>query len=202
MSGVHSQGFLDGAGFDELMYRYEAWRQRWASLTGNEPSRDSPELADGRLWFRDGYPHPDWTAWVIEPNDIGYLVKRVTTERTNTPRISVEAVYSRLDDAGKRLIVHIGDLLRVNCGAEPLYRRWQRSGLSDDLEKGAADERVSEFIAEYNNISPDVVRQLLHKYSLKLELEHYAYLPSSDEPISRILTLSYGELDSMLMDGL
>jgi hypothetical protein len=107
-----------------------------------------------------------------------------------------------LDDAGKRLIVHIGDLLRVNCGLEPLYRRWQQLGVSDDIEKSAADQRVSHFIAERNNISPDVVQQFMHRYTLKSEPEQYAYLTSSDEPLSRTLALSYEKLESMLLDGI
>lgn len=199
---IHRDSFSDEAGFQELIDRYETWRRLWVSATGKEPSRDAAELSDGRLWLRDGYPHPDWTARIIEPYSFGYVVLSATTERRSSPHIAVEAVFSHLEDAGKYVIAYLGDMLRLECKLEPLYRKWQRFGLSDNLDKGAIDQQIVHFIADHNGVSQDVVQRFMHKYSLKSDPGRYAHLASSEEPISRVLTVSYDELDAMLAEGL
>jgi hypothetical protein len=74
--------------------------------------------------------------------------------------------------------------------------------MSDTLEISPPDPTVTEFIAKYNDVSPEVMQQFLHKYILKSEPERHAHLASSDEPLSRVLGFSYDELDGMLMEGL
>lgn len=64
------EGSPDTASLQELASRYELWRSRWVSATGQESSRGAAELSDGTLWFRDGYPYPDWFAQAIEHSDI------------------------------------------------------------------------------------------------------------------------------------
>ncbi len=201
-AGVHGESSSDDTGLLEVADRYETWRRRWVSVTGKEPSRDAPELSDGRLWFRDGYPHPDWTARIIESSNVGYLVLSVTTERRNTPRAAVEAVFSHLEDAGKYVIAFIGDMLRLEYKLEPLYRQWRTFGVDSALEKGAADDEIVQFIADYNDVSRDTVQRLVYKYSVKAQPARYAHLATADEPTSRVLTLSYDELDAILIDGL
>ena len=199
---IRGESLSDDTGLQQSADRYESWLRRWALATGTEPSRNVPELKDGRLWFRDRYPYPDWTARIIEPSHDGYLVLAATTERRNTPHITVEAIFSRLEDAGKHVIVFIGDMLRMECKLEPLYRQWRRSGISSAVEKDAGDQQVIRFIADYNGVSPDTVQRLVHKYSVKAEPGRYAHLAASDEPTSQVLTLSYDELDALLTEGL
>ncbi|WP_293349482.1 hypothetical protein [Mycobacterium sp.] len=197
--------FTDGLkspGLTELISRYDAWRSRWTAVTGNESSWGAAELLDGRLWIRDGYPYPDWKAKVIEPCELGYLVLSATTERSNSPRTAIESVFSNLDDAGKYVIVNLGDMVRRKRNIEPLYRKWQRSGLYSDLTKEPVDEPVVQFIADYNGVEDDLVRQFIHKYSLRERPDRYAYLTPADEPKSRILVESYDALDEVLTEGL
>ncbi|VAZ84228.1 hypothetical protein LAUMK42_03047 [Mycobacterium persicum] len=42
----------------------------------------------------------------------------------------------------------------------------------------------------------------MHKYSVRAMPSSYAHLSSSDEPTSRVLTMSYDELDATLAEGL
>lgn len=200
--GASATGLSDEPELKTVVDRYETWRRRWVSLTGREPSRDLPELSDGRLWFRDGFPHPDWTARIIESAPYGYVVLDSTTERRISPDITVRAIFSRFEDAGKYIIAQAGDMLRRECKLEPRYREWHRFGLSDKLQKSDSDPTAVGFIADYNGIAPDTVQQLIHKYSVKTQPNRCAHLASSDEPYSRILTLSFDELDATLTDGL
>ncbi|KAA1248679.1 hypothetical protein F0Q45_19250 [Mycobacterium simiae] len=70
------------------------------------------------------------------------------------------------------------------------------------IRKKAADQKIVEFIAEYNGVSRDVVKRLMHKYLVKAAPDRYAHLPNSGEPTSQVLTMSYAELDSALTEGL
>lgn len=198
----YGEHFSDQPGLTELTDRYDEWRSRWASVTGNEPSWIAAELVDGQLWIRDGYPYPDWKAKVIEPCEFGYLVLSATTEKRNSARTAIEAVFSHLEDAGKYIIVNLGDIVRLKSNLEPLYRAWRRSGLDSNLDKEAPDERVVQLIADFNHVGKDVVRQSIHKYSLRERPGRYAYLSPADEPKSRILVESYGALDATLTEGL
>ncbi|VAZ61074.1 hypothetical protein LAUMK22_02883 [Mycobacterium kansasii] len=94
----------------------------------------------------------------------------------------------------------VGDMLRLECKLEPVYRQWQRSGISAALQKSVADKQVVEFIATYNGVSRDVVERFMHKYSVTAMPSSYAHLSSSDEPTSRVLTMSYDELDAALAE--
>ncbi|WP_204079938.1 hypothetical protein [Mycobacterium riyadhense] len=199
---IQGERLSDYPGLQEVADRYETWRRRWLSTTGIESSRGSPEFSDRCLWFRNGYPYPDWTATIIEPSHLGFLVLSATTERRNSPLIAVEAVFTRLEDAGKYVLAFFGDMLRLECKLEPLYRQWRRAGICSCLEKGTAEQQVVEFIANYNGVSRDVIDRLTHKYWVKAEPERYAHLSSFDEPTSRVLTMSYNELDVMLTEGL
>lgn len=189
-------------GLETLLDHYDAWRRRWALLTGRDSSRNAPDLSDGQLWFRDGFPHPDWTARIIQSSNVGFAVCRATTERTTSPRISADAVFSHFEDAGKFLIAHFGDMLRRECNLEPRLREWRRSGLSDELCKSDSDQSVVDFIADFNDIGQGDIQRLVHQYSVKAEPDRRAYLASSEEPRSRVLTLTYNQLDAVLADGL
>lgn len=129
-------------------------------------------------------------------------VLNVTTERRKSPHGTVNAVFSCLEDAGKYVLAFVGDMLRLERGLEPLYRRWRQCGIGSALERSHADQRVVDFIADHNDVSRDVIRKFTHKYSVQRHPNRCAHLSSSDEPMSRVLTMSYDELDSMLIYGL
>lgn len=93
-------------------------------------------------------------------------------------------------------------MLRRECKLEPRYREWQQSGISSSLTKSDAEQSVVAFIANINDIPQDTIHQFVHKYSVRDEPNRYAYLASSDEPRSRILALTFEELDAILAEGL
>ncbi|HZU48392.1 MAG TPA: hypothetical protein VFA16_14255 [Mycobacterium sp.] len=186
----------------ELVDRYETWRQRWLSTVGTTRG-DAAEWSDSRLWFRDGYPYPDWRGLALERSGNGYLVLTVWTERRTSPGIAIKSMYSRLEDAGKYVIADIGDSLRKECGLEPLFQQWQRAGVRDGIAKSSdVDENIVRFIADRNGVSHDVIRRFTHKYSVKSEPSVYAYSATSSEPMVNVMLLSYDELDTLLCEGL
>ncbi|MCV7257084.1 hypothetical protein [Mycobacterium shimoidei] len=170
------------AGFAELISRYEKWRRIY-SYAG-KPVRDELIWGDGRLNLRYGYPHMDWTAYVIEPKDNGYNVLRVTTERRNEPHERLVGFFSHLDDAGKYVIWYVGESLRMYCSLPPLTPSWRAAGLDPRVKQISLDKYVS-------------------KYEFRDDPSRY-FVPQVGgvQPENRLLPLTYDELDAQLLDGM
>jgi hypothetical protein len=169
-------------GLEELLGRYEKWRQIYAYA--GKPAMDEPYLGSGRLLFRAGYPFPGWTAYVIEAKDGGYNVLRATTERRNEPLETLRGFFSSLNDAGKYVISNIGDSLRIDLRIDPIYWTWEDSGL---------DPRVIQ----------TSVGQFVSKFELKENPSRYFVLQAGGiQPENQLLPLTYDELDELLVDGL
>jgi hypothetical protein len=167
-----------------LVTRYNKWRRiyRYAGKASFAP--DEPDFDDGRLYFRRGYPLPDWTAYIIEPTaDNEFRVLRASTERRNTPAEAEEAVFSRIQDAGKYLLYKAATPLRTESHLESITQKWRAEGLDRRVEK--------------NPISDDRA-----KYSLRSDPSIYFVAYSGGiQPYNHILPLSYDELDDVLLEG-
>ncbi|WP_155948668.1 hypothetical protein [Mycobacterium sp. URHB0044] len=123
----------DAAGFQDLVEHYNGWRAIYRRA--GKPPRNEPAWVDGALWLRDGYPHPDWTAFVIEPQVDGFKVYQASTERRIEPVLSYQGFFSRLQDAGKFVIAAVGDYLRIHCRLDPISWIWMDQGLHPGVEE-------------------------------------------------------------------
>jgi hypothetical protein len=130
-------------GFTELIDRYEKWRRIYSYA--DKPARDEPAWEDGRLNFRNGYSHVDWSSYVIEPKDKGYDVLRITRERRNDPLEVLAGYFSHLEDAGKYIMWYIGESLRMRCWLTPITRLWRAEGLDPRVRQISVDKYVSKF---------------------------------------------------------
>jgi hypothetical protein len=168
--------------FAELISRYEKWRRLYAAAGKAVP--DEPVQENGRLYFRDGYPNPGWTAYIIELKDSGYEVLRASTERRNEPAESQLAYFSRLEDAGKLVIWYVGEGLRMDCWLTPVTRMWQAEGLDPRVQKVQVSDKIA-------------------RYSLKADPGAYFEAYSGGiKPENHLLPLSYDDLDSVLLEGM
>jgi hypothetical protein len=166
----------------ELVSRYNTWRQIYAYA--GEIAPNEPDWDDDRLYFRNGYPNADWSAFILEATADGrYKVLHASTERRNTPIESLRAVFSQIEDAGKYIVYEVADLLRVTQQLEPLDQRWRAAGLDPRVEKVVVSERQA-------------------KYELRDDRTAYFLAYSGGiQPYNHILPLSYDQLDAMLIDG-
>jgi hypothetical protein len=167
----------------ELIARYNKWRRiyRYAGKSSSAP--DEPDFENGRLWFRDGYPLPDWTAYIIEGTvNREFRVLRASTERRNTPAEAQEAVFSRIQDAGKFILYKVATSLRVESHLPSITQKWRAEGL---------DHRVDKTI-----ISEDQAR-----YTLRSDPSIYFIAYSGGiQPYNHVLPLSYDELEEVLLE--
>jgi hypothetical protein len=170
----------DPAGIAELIERYNMWRTIYTRA--GKPARNEPQWVDGSLWLRDGYPHPDWSAFVIQPEASGYKVLRASTERRIDPVLSYQGFFSRLQDAGKFIIAAVGDYLRIERRLDPIAWRWQDAGL---------DPAVEELVKSDDEVT----------YRLRQNSDAYCVMTLGDRPYSHLLPLTYDELTDVLLQG-
>jgi hypothetical protein len=131
-----------------------------------------------------GNPYPGRTAYLIESKGGGYDVLKSTTERRNEPLESLRAFFTCIDDAGKYIVLNIGDSLRIDCRIDPIYWAWEDSGLDPRVTQTSLGEYVS-------------------KFELKEDPNRYFVLQAGGiQPENRLLPLTYDELDGLLLDGM
>src|SRR3954468_19840600 len=114
-------------GYEELLDQYSKWRD--AYVLAARPAPNEPDWENGRLYFRIGYPYPDWRAFIIDETDGEDQVLNASTERSSIVTEGWKAPFSRLEDAGKYITATVADYLRIECGAEPIALRWRAEGL-------------------------------------------------------------------------
>ncbi|MCV7347337.1 hypothetical protein [Mycolicibacterium rhodesiae] len=170
------------AEWQNLLARYEKWRRVYA-LAGKAP-RDDPVWEAGRLHLRSGFPYPGWAGFILQPNDVGWAVLRVTSERRNEPLESLCGVFSSVDEAGKYIVLKVGEYLRIDLRLDPIEWAWEDSGL---------DQRVRQLSIE----------QYVSRFELKDDPSRYFVLQVGGvQPVNKLLTLSYDELDALLLEGM
>ncbi|MEC4765564.1 hypothetical protein VT930_21075 [Mycobacterium sherrisii] len=163
----------------ELIDHYEKWRRIY-SYAGEAPP-DEPDWEDNRLYFRIGYPYPDWSALVLEMAPDGlYRVLQVSTERRNEPVESLRGVFSRIEDAGKFIIYKVATSLMIGCNMDPLSWRWDDEGINPEVDIHIQSDAIT-------------------KYVLREKPEAYFIMTRGDMPYSHLLPLSYDRLDAELL---
>ncbi|WP_156664703.1 hypothetical protein [Mycobacterium sp. 852002-51057_SCH5723018] len=167
---------------EELINHYNRWRQIFRYANQSVPNE--PIWENGRLYFREGYPNPGWSALILEFSSDGhYAVLHASTERRNTPLESTRAVFSQVQDAGKYIMYEVADLLRVSIGLKPLERQWRDAGLDASVRKVTLSDKQ----AKYELVTDPTVYFIAYSGGI--------------QPFNHILPLSYDQLDSQLLEG-
>lgn len=166
----------------DLISRYQKWRRIYA-LAGKAP-KDEPAWEAGRLHLRSGFPYPGWTAYVLQPDNEGCEVLRVTSEHRNEPLESLCGVFSSVEGAGKYVLLNVGESLRISLRLDPIEWAWEDAGL---------DHRVRQLS----------LGQYVSKFELKDDpTEYFVLQVGGIQPENKLLTLTYDELDALLLDGM
>lgn len=168
--------------YAELLSQYEKWRAIYTSV-GHAP-RDEPVWERGRLYLRVGYPFEGWSGYIVEGNQGGCDVLRVTTEHRNEPAESKIGFFTDIEDAGKYIIWNVGESLRISCRVDPIEWIWDDLGLDPRVEQVSLDDYTSRF-------------------QLKSDPARYFVLQAGGiQPENRLLPITYTELDRELTNGL
>lgn len=207
---------IDQSKFGEVLRRFERWRTIAKNL-GQKPY-DPPDFENGRLYFRSDYAEQvskwpaareqgDWGAYIIEPSQSGLfrVIHSLWHERAPKRTESLEAVFSRAEDAGKYVIAKIGVSLRgsIQTKLPLLYEIWDNRGWQPLIDKTPPPAGLlQEVIESMPDANPEMIRAYLEKYTLHAMPEVYAATFPSNSPYMHVLALSFDQLDAELQDGL
>lgn len=166
----------------ELIDRYNRWRD--AYLHAGQPAPNEPDWQDDRLYFRIGYPYPDWRAFIIDETECGYKVSSASTERSALATEAWKATFSQLEGAGKFIIATIADYLRIECNAQPIALRWRAEGLDPRVTKEELPDGLAKYYVSYD------VGVYMISAARGIKPEHH------------VLPITYDDLNRILTDGL
>jgi hypothetical protein len=201
-------------GFTELVAYYEFWR-KVANAAGSGPY-DKADQEDGRLFFRSDYSDkvrkwPEWAesgywgAWIIASAARGHfaVLSSLLHERQNLRTESLCAIFSKIEDAGKYVIMRIGDSARVDLCLKSLFVKWDDRGLDANILVEPANHAV---INLYDNESPALKKGFaekhLKKYLLESDRGAFGFALPEEKPRMEVLTQSFEELTEALLDGM
>jgi hypothetical protein len=198
----------------EVVRYYNFWRT--VARAAGQGSRDEPDWKDGRLYFRSDYSEKlekwpewdqlgDWGAWIIAPRSEGYVcvLSSVRHERSAERSEDIEVMFSRIADAGKYIILRIGDSVRSDLRLKTLFVKWDDRDLDSRIQAEPADQRTIEFLSkETPTLKDGFAEKYLTRYTFKDDPSSYGFALPSEQPRMEVLALSFEELTTALLDGM
>jgi hypothetical protein len=198
----------------ELTHYYGLWR-KIANFVGDGPY-DEADWEDDRLYFRSDYSeklkewpewaeYGDWAAWFISPSPEGYfcVIRSLVHERSTQRSESLEAVFSSFENAGKYIVMRIGDGVRTSLRLKSLFLRWEARGINPHI-KVEPPTRVA--IELFNQKSPSRIEDYFEKHlktsRLKDDPNVFGITLYYEQPSMEVLALSFEELTTALLDGM
>jgi hypothetical protein len=201
-------------GFAETIRYYGLWREI-ANFVGSGPYEEA-DWEDGRLYFRLDYWDKlrewpewaqlgDWAAWIIAPTGAGYfcVMHSLKHERASQRSERIEVIFSHVPDAGKYIILQMGDSLRYRLGLETLSIKWRAQELNSRIQIAPAGREIIDFlIKERPTLEREYAVKHLKNYTLEHDASAYGFALPADQTNMEVLALSFEELTTALLDGM
>jgi hypothetical protein len=201
-------------GSAEVIRYYELWRK--IAVYTRDGSYDEADWKDDRLYFRSDYAEKvrkwpewaelgDWGAWVIAPKKDGYIcvLSSLRPERDTQRSERIEVMFSSFADAGKYIIMRIGDSIRSDLRLQTLFVKWEARGLNPRIEVEPANREAIGFLnRERPSLRARYAEEHLKRYALKDDPSSYGFAMAYEQPRMEVLALSFEELTAALLDGM
>lgn len=211
---VHADGPAVDDGFADVIRYYDLWR-KIAAVAGHG-SYDEASWEEGRLYFRSDYSEKlkkwpewaelgDWGAWIIAPTREGYfcVLRSLLHERAAHRSETIEVMFSHSTDAGKYIILQMGDSIRSDLRLQTLFIKWDDRGLDPRiLIKPASREAIDYLNKERPSRIEGFIEKHLKSYTLEDDPSSYGFALPAEQANMEILALSFEELTAALLDGM
>jgi hypothetical protein len=199
----------------EVISNYNMWRTV-ANMAGSGGPYDEPDWQGGRLYFRSDYSEkvkkwPAWAesgywgAWIISPaqNEYFCVVQSLLHERAAQRSEAIQAVFSLFGDAGKYIILQIGESLRYRLGLETLSVKWEARGLNPRIMIAPPQQNVVELmLRESPGLQREYAETHLKTFVLQDDTNSYGLALPGEQTTMEVLALSFDELTTALLDGM
>jgi hypothetical protein len=184
-------------------------------LIGSGPY-DEPDWTDGRLYLRSDYSEkvrrwPEWAekgywgAWIIAPTPEEYfcVLRSLLHERASERTEDMQVIFSSFSNAGKYVIMRIGDSARVSLRLKSLFVEWKARGLDARIRVESASQEAVDFLTRRSPTRKEgFAAQNLKRYTLEDDPSSYGFALPSEQPRIGVLAVSFEELTSALLDGM
>ncbi len=211
---MHVGGPVAQGGSTEVIRYYDLWRK--IASVARDGSYDEADWEDGRLYFRSDYAEKlrkwpewaelgDWGAWIIAPRNEGYIcvLSSLKHERDTQRSERVEVMFSHFADAGKYIIMRIGDSVRSDLRLQTLFVKWEARGLNSRIQIQPANREAIGFLnKERPTLKEGYAEKYLKSYTLEDDPTSYGFALSWEQPRMEVLALSFEELTAALLDGM
>lgn len=201
-------------GWSELITHYDLWRKISSSVGGD--SYDEAEIQDHRLYLRSDYADKlkkwpdwaefgDWGAWIITSTAEGYFCvwSSLKHERQAERDEDIKVLFSKLSDAGKYVIMRIGDGVRVDLRLQTQYVKWDDRGLDSHILVEPANQEAIAFLnTQCPTLREGFAEQYLKRYTFENHPGSYAFAFPEDQPRMEVLAMSFEELTAALLEGM
>jgi hypothetical protein len=147
----------------------------------------------------------DWAAWIIAPTREGYfcVLHSLRHERDAQRTERVEVMFSNASDAGKYIILQIGDSIRCDLRLQTLFIKWDDRELNPRIQIKPADRETIDFLTrERPSLERDYAEKHLKNYTLVDDPSSYGFALPADQTNMEVLALSFEELTAALLDGM
>ncbi|MCV7198382.1 hypothetical protein [Mycobacterium angelicum] len=161
----------------------------------------SEKLKEWPKWKQFG----DWAAWIIERTVEGYytVIRSVRHERAIERSENAVAVFASVADAGKYVILQIGDYLRSYLGPETLAIKWMATGLDPRIQVRQPTKDAIDQFTRFRPAGPESFSQQgLQKYTIQDDPSRFGFAFPREARDMQILALTYDELNALLLDGM
>lgn len=200
--------------FAEVVEHYNFWRGIANGASGG--TYDAPDGQGGRLYFRSNYSEKlktwpewaefgDWGAWIIAPTSGGYfsVLSSLKHERESRRDEDIKVMFSKFSDAGKYIIMRIGDGVRVDLRLRTQFVKWEDGGLDSHILIEPADRDAVDFMnKECPTLKKGFAEQYLKRYTLQSDPSSYGFAFPEDQPRMEVLALSFEELTTALLEDM
>ena len=186
--------------FTATVRNFDHWRAAWLRCFQTQDWTPA-EVEGDRVYFRRGFPHPDWSAYGIDVSTDLAVVLSLTTERRNEPLVSVEAVFSRTEDAEKFVIATIADLVRIAAKQEPIFWQWEDAGIDPRLGVAKVTDSDLAVCKEIRGLSHLPAAEVFTCYFTAGDKASFGLVSNANAPLSRVILMSFDDMDHVFNSG-
>ncbi|OBF67789.1 hypothetical protein A5753_03235 [Mycobacterium sp. 852002-51971_SCH5477799-a] len=131
------------------------------------------------------------------------MVQSLLHERAAERSEDIQAVFSHFGDAGKYIVLQVGNSLRYRLGLETLTTIWEARGLDPRIQVAPPEQDVVEFVLHGSpGLDREFAEKHLNKFVLQDDVSFYGFALPGEDINMQVLGLSFDDLSAALVEDM